>query len=107
MKVLQSGGYTVLAAPNGDDAIRIFGTHSSPIHLIVSDVVMPFLSGREMAASLVAMNPDVKVLFMSGYTDDTIVRHGVVEMGIPFIQKPFTPTGLLHKVREVLDLQKV
>ncbi|MEK9133353.1 MAG: ATP-binding protein, partial [Pseudomonadota bacterium] len=103
MKVLQGGGYTVLAAPNGDDAIRIFRTHPSPIHLIVSDVVMPFVSGREMAASLVALNPDVKVLFMSGYTDDTIVRHGVVEMGVPFLQKPFTPTGLLRKVREVLE----
>nr|MBI3611964.1 PAS domain S-box protein [Nitrospirota bacterium] len=103
MKMLESGGYTVLAAPNGDDAIRIFRTHPNPIHLIVSDVVMPFVSGREMAASLVALNPDVKVLFMSGYTDDTIVRHGVVEMGVPFIQKPFTPTGLLRKIREVLE----
>ena len=101
--ILQGNGYTVLEASNGAAAIQVFTAHKGTVHLIISDVIMPLLSGREMAASLVAANPDVKVLFISGYTDDAVVRHGVLERGIPFLQKPFTPNSLLRKVREALD----
>jgi two-component system cell cycle sensor histidine kinase/response regulator CckA len=96
-------GYTVLEASQGDEALRIERDHHERIHLLLTDVVMPAMGGRELAQRLLQRRPDIRVLYTSGYTDDAIVHHGVIESGVAFIQKPFTPTSLLHKVREVLD----
>jgi two-component system cell cycle sensor histidine kinase/response regulator CckA len=102
-EVLESYGYTVIAARNGEDAISVCDDHNGSIDLLVSDVVMPGMGGRELRDELVPKHQGMKVLFMSGYTDDAIVRYGVLESKVPFIQKPFTPDGLAAKVREVLD----
>ena len=96
-------GYTVLDAPTGAEALRIAANHAGPIHLLLTDVVMPGLSGRQLADRLAAVRPETKVLYTSGYTDDAVVRHGVLESGIAYLQKPFTMDGLARKVREVLD----
>jgi DNA-binding NtrC family response regulator len=74
-----------------------------PIHLLLTDVVMPRMSGRELSDHLIFLYPEMKTLYMSGYTDDAIVQHGVLEEGVSYIQKPFTMEGLVKKVREVLD----
>ena len=101
--VLERQGYTVLEAPNGDAALRVAQGHRGPIHLLLTDVVMPGLSGRQLADQLARARPDVKVLYTSGYTDDSIVRHGVLEEGTAYLQKPFAPESLARKVRDVLD----
>jgi len=102
--VLQKYGYTVLEAPNGEEALRIVqGQNGNPIHLMVTDVVMPGMSGRQLAERLVSLWPKLKVLYMSGYTDNAIVHHGVLDPGIAYIQKPFAPDALASKVREILD----
>jgi CheY-like chemotaxis protein len=101
--VLQDRGYTVLDARHGGDALMICETRSTPIDLMITDVVMPHFSGRQLAERLATRQPNMKVLFMSGYTDDAIVHHGVLESGMAFLQKPFAPEALARKVREVLD----
>ena len=101
--ILEGSGYSVLTASDGEDAQKVGRGHGAPIHLIVTDVVMPKMGGREAAQSLAPHLPGVKVLYMSGYTNETIVRQGVLDPGIPFIEKPFTPDALLRKVRRVLD----
>jgi CheY-like chemotaxis protein len=101
-QALARQGYTVLDAPNGAEALRIAADHPGPIHLLLTDVVMPGLSGRQLSDQLARLRPDTKVLFTSGYTDDAVVRHGVLESGIAYLQKPFTVDGLARKVREVL-----
>ncbi len=101
--VLTRHGYTVLEASQGEEALRIAQDHHAQIHLLLTDVVMPAMGGRELARRLLQRRPDVRVLYTSGYADTGIVHHGEVESGVAFIQKPFTPDGLLHKVREVLD----
>jgi signal transduction histidine kinase len=102
-EVLETNGYTVLEAASGLEALRICGQSGIPIHLLLTDVVMPEMSGRELANQLAPLHPQMRVLYMSGYTDDTIVHHGVLEPGINFIQKPFTPDQLATRVREVLN----
>jgi CheY-like chemotaxis protein len=101
--LLDKLGYTVLEADNAEQALRVARAHPGPIHLLVSDVVMPGASGRELARRLAETRPDTRVLYVSGYTDDAIVYHGMLEPGLHFLQKPFTPAVLARKVREVLD----
>jgi PAS domain S-box-containing protein len=100
---LQSSGYTVLEARDGQDGVWIAQQHSGPIHLLVTDLVMPRMGGRQLADLLVRDRPGLRVLFISGYTDDAVLSHGVGEGGTAFLQKPFSPIGLAQKVREVLD----
>jgi two-component system, cell cycle sensor histidine kinase and response regulator CckA len=102
-QVLQRIGYTVLEAREGDEALKICNQHDGEISLLVTDVVMPRMGGRDLAEHLVPMHPKMKVLYLSGYTDDAVLRHGVTEAATPFLQKPFTPEALARKVREVLD----
>ncbi len=102
-RVLEAQGYTVLSAASGGEALLLLEKHAREIHLLITDVVMPAVSGRELARSAAALRPLMKVLFMSGYTDNVIVHHGVLDAGTAFLQKPFTPRSLAQKVREVLD----
>ncbi|MEA3427660.1 MAG: response regulator [Thermodesulfobacteriota bacterium] len=102
-EVLQSYGYKVLDAENGEEALRVGKEYDGPIHLMVTDVVMPKMGGREAAELLQPLYPQMKVIYMSGYTNNAIVHHGVLMPGLNFLEKPFTPEGLARKVREVLD----
>jgi two-component system cell cycle sensor histidine kinase/response regulator CckA len=102
-RVLEKHGYKLLLAATGRDGVQLATQHAGPIDLLVTDVVMPEMGGRELAQRLTALQPGLKVLYLSGYTDDMIVRHGVLEAGVAFLQKPFTPDTLLRKIREVLD----
>ncbi len=99
---LTAGGYTVLEARDPDTLLKICAQHQGKIDLLLSDVVMPQMSGPTIAEKVSALLPGIKVLFMSGYTDDSIVHHGVMIQNMPFIQKPFTPEGLRRKIRDVL-----
>jgi signal transduction histidine kinase/CheY-like chemotaxis protein len=101
-EILEMSGYLVLEARHGAEALEVGNRHAGTIHLLVTDVVMPQMSGRELSQRLATLRPDLKVLYMSGYTDDAIVRHGVLASGIAFLSKPFTPDALALKVREVL-----
>jgi two-component system cell cycle sensor histidine kinase/response regulator CckA len=103
-RFLEPAGYTVLGAATGEEALRLLDERQvDPVHLLLSDVVMPGMSGRQLAEQLAQTRPGMKVLYMSGYTSDTIVRHGVLEAQMSFLNKPFTAVALLRKVREVLD----
>jgi PAS domain S-box-containing protein len=101
--ILQASGYKVLEARDGQEAVWVAQQHPEPVHLLVTDVVMPRMSGRHLADLLAQARPELRILFMSGYTDEAVLRHGVLEAGVAFLQKPFTPIGLARKVREVLD----
>ena len=102
-RVLDGLGYKVLQAGNGDGAITLATEYGERIDLLLTDVVMPGMSGRELATRLTRIHPETRVLFTSGYTDDAIVQHGVLDEGVSFIGKPYTPPALAKKVREVLD----
>jgi len=101
--ILRASGYTVVDAEHGGEALLACERHAGPIHLLMTDVIMPQMSGRELAERLTRLRPDMKVLYVSGYTDDAVVRHGVLESGTAFLQKPFIPDTVTRKVREVLD----
>jgi PAS domain S-box-containing protein len=105
-RVLEGRGYTVLAARNGAEALEILAQHPSRIHLMITDVVMPGMNGREVAQLACARRSDLKVLFVSGYTGEAVLQHRLLEAGVAFLQKPFTPDVLARKTREVLDNSK-
>ena len=106
-KILEQSGYKVLAAARGEEAIRFGLEGAEPIDLLLTDVVMPETSGKEVADRLRESLPGLRVVFMSGYTDQAIVHHGVLDSNVEFIQKPFTPNALVRKVREVLDSELI
>ena len=102
-RVLLQRGYTVLEARHGREALQICEQHRGQIHLLVTDVVMPLINGRELAERLTTLHPEMKVLYISGYTGNIIIHQGLLEPGMAFLQKPFTPAALAHKVRQALD----
>ena len=100
--ILENHGYEVIEASSGPDAVRLAESHGGPIDLLLTDVVMPQMNGRELYRRIASLRPDVKVLYMSGYTDDVIAHHGVLDAQIEFLQKPFTVDGLVRKISEML-----
>jgi len=106
-EMLRRLGYKIHEASNGADAVRIFAQHQNAIDLLLTDVIMPQMSGRELAERLKALRPTLKVLYISGYTDDMLAHHGVLESNVYLLQKPFAPDDLAKKLREVLDTPTV
>jgi CheY-like chemotaxis protein len=102
-RALVQSGYTVMEAADGRQALAVSRRHAGPVHLLLTDVLMPHLSGPDLARQLTAERPGLKVLYVSGYTDDAFAAHGGSQAGLPYLQKPFTPQALARKVREVLD----
>jgi two-component system cell cycle sensor histidine kinase/response regulator CckA len=103
-QVLERQGYRVLEAPDGESALDVAARHTDSIQLLITDLVMPRMTGRALSERFAALRPDVRVLFVSGYTDDAIVHHGVLDGDMEYLQKPFTPDALARKVRSVLDM---
>jgi DNA-binding NtrC family response regulator len=102
-KILTEHGHTVLEARHGRDALTVAGGYNHPIQLLVTDVVMPEMGAGELSDQLLQQRPGLKVLFISGYTSDEVVRRGISRKGAAFIQKPFTAEELMRKVRELLE----
>lgn len=101
-EILKLFGYNIIEANDGLAALDVIANYKEKIHMVLTDVVMPRMNGSELAARLTKILPNIRILFMSGYTDDAIIHHGVLEEGINFIEKPFTPDALAKKIREVL-----
>ena len=99
---LETSGYRVVTAPNGQEAIRLCQEYAGPIHILITDLVMPGMSGRQVSEQVLLLRPEIRVLFMSGYTDDEQIRHGIRASGQQFLQKPFTPAALALKLRDVM-----
>jgi YesN/AraC family two-component response regulator len=104
---LDANGYTVLEAHNGDDALIVARKYSGTIHLMITDVVMPQMGGATLANRLSSERPDMKVLFVSGYAENTVLQHGTIDMTGQFLQKPFTLKSLARKIREILGRNEV
>jgi CheY-like chemotaxis protein len=102
-KILTSRGYRVIEARDGEEAVESARQSLNPVDLVLTDMVLPGMGGSETASKIRVLAPEVKVLFMSGYTEDLLLRHAPLETGTAFLEKPFTPVGLARKVREVLD----
>ncbi|RME46368.1 MAG: response regulator [Caldilineae bacterium] len=100
---LSTLGYRVLCAANGAEALQLVAAERPPLHLLLTDVVMPGVDGKDLAGRLKEMYPDLPILFISGYSDETIVAHGLLDASAAFLQKPFTAPALAHKVRALLD----
>jgi CheY-like chemotaxis protein len=105
-RALTALGYDVLTAADGAQALELAAATTRPIHLLITDVVMPKMGGRELAERLAALRPGLRVLYTSGYTPDAIVQHGVLEEGIDFLQKPYSSTTLAMEIRAVLDKER-
>ena len=103
LKILQRLGYTVIHAENGKVALEMATSFEDTIHLLITDVIMPEMNGEELATRISKAMPDVKILFTSGYTEDVIAPHGVLDGDIHFIGKPYRPNQLAVKIREILD----
>lgn len=101
--VLKAAGYRVLEADRAEVALQLANEHGGPIALLLTDVVMPGWNGRQLADHLKERRPDLRELYMSGYVSDSIIRHGMMQADVPFIQKPFAPATLVRVVRQVLD----
>jgi two-component system, cell cycle sensor histidine kinase and response regulator CckA len=102
-RILERRGYNVLTAENGLQALELVGSYPDRIHLVITDVVMPNMGGRELSLNLTRMRPDLRILYMSGYTEDDVVRHRVGEQIVSFISKPFSSDALIDKVRTMLE----
>jgi two-component system, cell cycle sensor histidine kinase and response regulator CckA len=102
-EILSQRGYRLLVASDGEEALRVDAEHLEPIHLLLTDVVMPRMNGRELAQKLVPRRPGIKVLFMSGYTEEAIAKHGILDPGTSFLEKPFSPDVLARKIRDLLE----
>ncbi len=105
-EILRLEGYTVLEASEGNEALTLCERHEGVIDLLVTDVVMPGMNGRELAERVARWQPGTRVLFMSGYTDDMAVHHGICEVESAYLQKPFTATVLMQKVRAMLSTDR-
>jgi DNA-binding NtrC family response regulator len=102
-RIFREHGYQTLEASNGIDALDIAKKHVGIIHMVVTDVVMPAMGGNALVSQLKAARPEIKALFVSGYTDNAIVHHGILDSDVEFLQKPYTAESLLRKAREILD----
>ena len=104
LHILRAQGYTLLEALNGHEALRLAADHAGPIHLLLTDLVMPGINGQILSGQLCQTRPGLRVLFVSGYTDNAVAHQGVLEPGVAFLEKPFSPVALTRKVRQVLDV---
>lgn len=106
-QLLEDAGYSVLASQSAADALQLAARHSGPVHLLITDVIMPDMNGRKLSDALAAIRPTVRTLFVSGYTANVIAHHGVLEEHVEFLEKPYSRRQLLQRVRDVLDRQKL